>query len=282
MPTANDFDADQADREVATLLGGVRRLGVAFSGGVDSSVLLALAVRVLGPGSVVAILGVSPSLAGDERRSAHDVAAFIGAEVIEVVTHEGSPGPMWQTGRTGASIARTNSSRRSATNYCKSIDSMRSPTARTPMTPNDPTVPAHGRQPTIGCYDRWPMPGGTSGRCGRSPQDSAYRRRAKPAAPCLASRIPHYQAVTPIKLRQIEEAETSLRALGFSDLRVRHHGEIARIELPPDELVTAVTEPMRSSIREAMQSAGFRFAVVDLAGVQSGAFTLPLVQINHG
>ena len=89
MLTAHDFDADQADREVAILLPGVRRLGVAFSGGVDSSVLLALAVRALGPGSVVAILGVSPSLADDERRSAHDVAAFIGAEVVEVVTHEG-------------------------------------------------------------------------------------------------------------------------------------------------------------------------------------------------
>jgi uncharacterized protein len=83
-------------------------------------------------------------------------------------------------------------------------------------------------------------------------------------------------------LRQIDEAESSLRALGFSDLRVRHHGEIARIELPPDELVRAVTEPVRSLISTAVVTAGFRFVTVDLAGVQSGAFTLPLVQINHG
>ena len=88
---------------------------------------------------------------------------------------------------------------------------------------------------------------------------------SKPAAPCLASRIPHYQAVTPTKLRQIEQAESSLRAMGFSELRVRHHGEIARIELPPDDLVRAVTDPMRGSIRKAVVAAGFRFAAVDLA-----------------
>ena len=89
MLTALDIEADQADQKFASMLPGVRRLGVAFSGGVDSSVLLALAVRALGRESVIAILGVSPSLAEDERRSAHDVAAFIGADLVEVVTREG-------------------------------------------------------------------------------------------------------------------------------------------------------------------------------------------------
>src|SRR5659263_673478 len=71
------------------LVAGTARLGVAFSGGVDSAVLLALAVQALGPDGVLAVLGVSPSLAADERSSAHDVAAFIGAPVVEVATHEG-------------------------------------------------------------------------------------------------------------------------------------------------------------------------------------------------
>lgn len=81
--------AAAAANTVLSLLGGMARLGVAYSGGVDSSVLLALAVRALGAGQVVAILGVSPSLAGDERAAAHEVARFIGAQVVEVVTHEG-------------------------------------------------------------------------------------------------------------------------------------------------------------------------------------------------
>src|SRR5690349_21335716 len=78
-----------AVRQLTTLLAGVDRLGVAFSGGVDSSTLLALAARVLGPDRVLAILGVSPSLAADERTAAHEVARVVGVPVVEVETHEG-------------------------------------------------------------------------------------------------------------------------------------------------------------------------------------------------
>ena len=103
----------------------------------------------------------------------------------------------------------------------------------------------------------------------------------KPAAPCLASRIPHGQEVTPEKLRQVELAESSVRALGFGDLRVRHHGEIARLELPADDLVRAVTEPLRGQVVQAVRGAGFRFVALDLAGIQSGAFTLSLLTRDH-
>ena len=104
----------------------------------------------------------------------------------------------------------------------------------------------------------------------------------KAAAPCLASRIPHFQAVTPQKLQQIEQVEAALHRLGFGDLRVRHHGDVARIELTPNDLLRAVRDPTRTEVRAAALAAGFRFAAVDLAGVQSGAFTLPLVQVSHG
>ena len=74
-----------------------------------------------------------------------------------------------------------------------------------------------------------------------------------------------------------ESAEAALRRLGFSDFRVRHHGDIARIELPAEDLPRAVTEPLRGAVLDAVRAAGFRFVTADLAGVQSGAFTLPLV-----
>jgi len=95
----------------------------------------------------------------------------------------------------------------------------------------------------------------------------------KPAAPCLASRIPHFSPVSVQKLTQIERAEAALRRLGFTDLRVRHHGDVARVELPADDLIRAVTEPLRGLVHEAVTGAGFRFVTVDLAGLQSGAFT---------
>jgi uncharacterized protein len=104
----------------------------------------------------------------------------------------------------------------------------------------------------------------------------------KPAAPCLASRVPHFAEVTPAKLEQIERAEAALRRLGFTDLRVRHHGDIARIELQPGDLVRAVGDPLRQAVRDAVVAAGFRYVTVDLAGVQSGGFTLPLVLASRG
>jgi uncharacterized protein len=99
----------------------------------------------------------------------------------------------------------------------------------------------------------------------------------KPAAPCLASRIPHFQEVSEAKLAQIETAEKALRALGFAESRVRHHGEVARIELPVGDLARAVSAPAREQIHAALTAAGFRFAAVDVLGIQSGAFTLSLL-----
>jgi uncharacterized protein len=104
----------------------------------------------------------------------------------------------------------------------------------------------------------------------------------KPAAPCLASRVPHHELVTPEKLRQIDLAEAALARLGFTELRVRHHGEVARLELPAEDLVRAVTDPLRSSVQAAVRSAGFRWATVDLAGLQSGLFTLTALGSGRG
>jgi uncharacterized protein len=103
----------------------------------------------------------------------------------------------------------------------------------------------------------------------------------KPAAPCLASRIPHHQLVTPAKLSQIERAEAALRRLGFAELRVRHHDDIARIELPPADLIRAVSDPLRSKVLDAVRGADFRFVTLDVGGIQSGAFTLPLLNSDH-
>ena len=286
MTTAPDEDAaafaDDATARVRAMLAGVGRLGVAFSGGVDSSVLLALAARSLGPDRVVAILGVSPSLAADERSAAHAVARHIGVATVEVTTHEGDRPAYRANGpdrcfhckdelftRIGDEVVAAH--RLDAVAYGENADDV----AR----PDRPGARAATQHRVL-------RPLAAAGL-----DKAAVRRIAhafglpcadKPAAPCLASRIPHYSEVTPDKLRQIEHAETGLRRLGFGQLRVRHHGEIARIELPADDLVRAVTEPLRPAILKIVNEAGFRFATVDLAGIQSGAFTLPLVQVRHG
>ena len=262
-------------------LAGIGRLGVAFSGGVDSSVLLALAARALGPDQVVAILGVSPSLAADERSAAHEVARHIGVAVVEVDTREGDREAYRANGpdrcfhckdelfsRIGDEVVAAH--RLDAVAYGENADD-----ARRPDRPGARAAVAH----------RVLRPLADAGL-----DKAAVRGIAraldlpcadKPAAPCLASRIPHFTDVTPEKLLQVEQAEAALRRLGFTDLRVRHHGDIARIELPPADLLRAVSDPLRDAVREAVLAAGFRFAAVDLAGVQSGAFTLPLLVRSH-
>jgi uncharacterized protein len=273
MTSAPDPFAQAATDRVAEQLAGVGRLGVAFSGGVDSSVLVALAVRALGPDRVVAILGVSPSLAADERSAAHGVARHIGVPVIEVDTHEGDRDEYRVNGPDRCFYCKDElfsriddevvaAHRLDAVAYGENADD-----AVRPDRPGARAATAH----------RVLRPLAAAGL-----DKAAVRRIAhafalpcadKPAAPCLASRIPHFSPVSVQKLGQVERAEAALRRLGFADLRVRHHGEVARVELPAEDLVRAVTDPLRASVLEAVTRAGFRFVTVDIAGIQSGAFT---------
>ena len=269
---------EKAVAAIGRALAGVDRLGVAFSGGVDSSVLLAAAVRLLGPSRVVAVLGVSPSLAADERVGAHEVARVIGAALVEVTTDEGSVAAYQANGpdrcfhcknelftKISDEVVRTHGL--DAVAYGENLDD-----AARPDRPGSRAAAEH----------RVLAPLRDAGL-----DKAAVRRLArawdlpcadKPAAPCLASRIPHGSAVSPEKLRQVEQAESGLRRLGFGDLRVRHHDEIARLELPGDDLARAAQEPLRTAVREAVLAAGFRYVVLDLGTMQPGAFTLTVLQ----
>lgn len=276
---ARPLDGAPADAAelVARRIGPQGRLGVAFSGGVDSSVLLALAARALGPGSTLAILGVSPSLASDEHRSARAVAADIGVPLVEVVTHEGD-NPDY----------RANGPDRCF--HCK--DELFTRISDEVVVRYGLTAVAYGENADdIVRTDRPGSRAAIRHRVLRPLADAGLTKADvrsiasalrlpcadKPAAPCLASRVPHHEEVTPDKLRQIDAAESALRELGFPESRVRHHGDVARIELPVQDLARAVAPECRVTIQRAIRAAGFRFAALDVAGIQSGAFTLALV-----
>ncbi len=268
---------EAASSALAARLAGVRRLGVAFSGGVDSSLLLALAARALGPGQVVALLGVSPSLATEERVAAHAVAQEVGVAVVEIQTLEGerpeypANGPDRCFHCKDELFARIDDevvSRHGldAVAYGENADD-----AGRPDRPGSRAATAHAVLRPLADL------GLTKSQVRALARELGLTVADKPAAPCLASRIPHHEPVTPAKLRQVDQAEAALRGLGLTDLRVRHHGDVARVELLTEDLPRAVTEPLRTELLAAVRSAGFRFVTVDLAGIQSGAFTLPLV-----
>lgn len=253
------------------------RVGIAYSGGVDSATLAALAVRALGPDRVVALLGVSPSLARRERRTAHKVAETIGVRVHEIETREGERPEYIANNVDRCFFCKDELFTRiedevldalhlDAVAYGENADD-----AKRPDRPGASAATNHAVLRPLAS-------------AGLTKSDVREIARAlgvpvaeKPAAPCLASRIPHGEEVTPEKLRQVEDLEDMLFDLGFSDCRVRHHGRIARIEVPQGELPRAVEPETRAALVNAGKKAGFHNVTLDLAGLQSGAFTLSIM-----
>jgi len=101
-----------------------------------------------------------------------------------------------------------------------------------------------------------------------------------PAAACLASRLPYGSEVTAERLSQVERGEDALRALGFRQLRLRHHGDVARVEIAPGEMPRALDSQMARDMAAALKPLGFRYVALDLEGYRSGALNEALVQIE--
>lgn len=270
---------ERADaRAVAALLPEHGRLGVAFSGGVDSAVLLAVATTALGSERVLGLLAVSPSLAADELAGARATAAAVGATLVEFETHEGDDSAYRANGADRCYHCKSELFSRisedlvaahaiDAVAYGENADdavALDRPGARA-ATEHDVLRPLAGA-------------GLTKPRVRALARALGLAVADKPAAPCLASRIPHGQEVTAEKLGQIEAAESVLRRLGFTDSRVRHHGDVARIEVPAAELGRFADDDVRAAALAGVRDAGFRHVTLDLAGLQSGAFTLQVVR----
>ena len=273
-PDARDLDA-RAD-ELRRLLSELPRAVVAFSGGVDSSLLAAAAVEALGD-RALAVTGVSYSLAPSEREEARRVATAIGIAHREIETNE-----MARPGYVENSPERCFE--------CKDeLYSLLDALAREDL--GDAVVLDGANADDSGDF----RPGRRAAKAHgvRSPLAEAGFTKAhvralakrlgvptwdKPAMACLASRIPYGSEVTPEKLLQIAGAELELRKLGLRELRVRHHDRVARVELGAAELAAALDEPLRSQIVAAVKSAGFAYVAVDLEGFRSGSMNevLPL------
>lgn len=263
---------------VASRLPGSGRLGVAYSGGVDSAVLLAVTVRALGADRALGLLAVSDSLARDELASARATAQEIGAAVVEFSTHEGD-NPAYRRNDVDRCF------------HCK--DEMFTVIDSRLVAEHGLAAVAYGENADDAArIDRPGARAATEHAVLRPLADAGLTKRRvralaralglsvadKPAAPCLASRIPHGQEVTPAKLKQVEAGEEALRDLGFTDSRVRHHGDIARIEVPAAELALFADAERRDSVLARLRAAGFAYVTVDLAGLQSGAFTLQVLR----
>lgn len=241
------------------------RVVVAFSGGADSSLLAWVAHDTLGPDRATAVTAVSPSLAGFEHADCAALAQEWNLRWAEVHTDE----------LLHAAYQRNDADRCA---HCKDalMDAV-GPLAEA----DDATVVLGVNLDDLG--DHRPGQHAAAVRGAVFPlveagfakhdvralsRELGLRTWDKPAAACLASRVPYGTPVTLGVLAEVEAAETALRALGFVDLRVRHYGELARIEVPLGALDRVLA--LRTQVVDAVHRAGYRYVTVDLEGLRSG------------
>jgi uncharacterized protein len=247
---------------------------VCFSGGIDSTVVLAASVRA--GVETIALLGVSPSLAASERADAHRIASEIGARVEEVETNE-------------MDLAGYRNNAGDRCYYCKSAlyDTVQA-LAATRGSDEVIFVGTHvddlgehrpGLQAAMerGVVAPLVDAGFSKADVRALGREWKLSNAEKPAAPCLASRVPVGVEVTPERLAQIETVEEFLRLNDIWPARARWHEGVVRLEIPIEMFERVVTDPLRGELRRACRKAGFKFVALDLGGLQSGSLSLPLV-----
>ncbi|MDH5674967.1 MAG: ATP-dependent sacrificial sulfur transferase LarE [Myxococcales bacterium] len=280
-PTPAPHDRDhgaELQTKLASLRAILREMGsvlVAYSGGLDSAFVLAMAQQELGE-RAVGLTAISPSLPERERRDATRIASELGArhelvESREIHDPRYAENPDNRCFHCKSELYRITARRSrelglehvaNGTNlddlgdYRPGLDAATEASVRSPLLEaglHKDEVRALAQQLGLSFWD-------------------------KPAAACLSSRIPYGTGVTPERLSQVERLEDALLSLGLRQVRVRHHGELARIEVPREDLARAFDA--REAILEAGRAQGFTFVTLDLAGYKSGSLNqlLPVLQ----
>jgi uncharacterized protein len=240
---------------------------VAFSGGADSAFLAWVAHDVLGP-RALAVTAVSPSLAPEEEQDCGALAAEWGLRWQAVHTDELAD-PAYSA----------NDGLRCF--HCKSalMDALAPFGGTVVLGVNTDDLGDHrpGQQAAGERGARFPLvdAGFTKADVRAASHELGLRTWDKPAAACLASRVPYGTPVTLGVLSSVAAAESGLRALGFRQLRVRHYGDLARLELPVDELDAVLAR--REAVVAAVRAAGYQYVTLDLQGFRSGNLNAALL-----
>ena len=252
------------------------RLLIAYSGGVDSTFLLKAAVDTLGKDKVSACIAQGPSLPQSQYDRAVELAEDIGAELMTIQADE-------------MSDAAYLANKADRCYHCKSH-----------LFEQLAGIAKENRFDTIACGHNFDdtkdyRPGNMAAadfgistpliEAELTKQD--IRQLSKelnlptaqiPASPCLASRIAYGIEITEKNLQQVEEAEEFLKSLGLVEFRVRHHGEVARIEVHQEDIPKLIQPEVREKIIEKLKQLGFKFVALDLAGFRSGSLNEALSQ----
>jgi uncharacterized protein len=265
-----------AATKLSALEDRLRSLGslmVAYSGGVDSAFLAAVAHRVLGS-RVLAVLADSPSLARRDMEQAKVFAESHGIP-LRVIQTEELANPAYQRNdenrcfhcktelfggmkKVGAELGFTQIA------YGMNADDRRD------YRPGQRAAQENEVLAPLADVDL------TKQEIRILAKEAGYTLWDRPAAPCLSSRVEYGRTVTREVLEQIERGEETLRELGFREFRVRHHGEMARIEISRAEMSRAMTMEMMDAISAELRKAGFKYVALDCTGFRSGSLNAVL------
>jgi uncharacterized protein len=248
------------------LLGSLGRVVVGFSGGADSAFLAWRAAHVLGSQHVLAATAVSPSLSGSERRACQDLARSWGLRHVEVATAELDDPRYVANGPDRCAWCKTSLMERLVL-----LATAEGAVVVLGVNADDLGDWRPGQLVAKAAGARFPLAeaGLTKAYVREASRRAGLVTWDKPQSACLASRIPYGTPVTVGTLERIERAEEALRSLGFRQVRVRHHGPVARVELEPTDLARAIER--REELVLALKAAGYTYVALDLEGFRSGS-----------
>ena len=242
-------------------------VAVAFSGGVDSTFLLKVAHQTLGD-KVIAVTAVSELYPARETEEARNFASENSINLIEYTVNE-----LEVEGFAKNPINRCYLCKKNLFTSFRNIDALQGLTLVEGSNVDDDSDYRPGMQATkeLGVLSPLREAGFTKMEIRDLSRQMGLSTHDKPSFACLASRFPYGEAITREKLKVIEAAEQFLLDLGFKQVRVRHHGDLARIEISPDEMEKFMCDEMRKKIYSNIKKIGFTYVALDIQGYRTGS-----------